>query len=759
MPLCTCTHCKALTNGIGKEIHRTTVIRHMKKEQEEQELENAYQSLHSEENYFEENEENEEENSYEERSSPMEISEISDNEEILIEEENLTTLHNDEASMEILSSFQDEDEEIDDYYHESDDLNHYDSQSELEFDTSDDKEDNTTFSNELFEGLRLLYVKSNFNFSEAAFNNIYKAFNRNKISFNKVKRKLGSIVGIEPKIYDINGKARKNLPFISIIEHLKLQFKNPERSKELLYRHNYTCNKGEFAHNNIGDIFDGQIYQELLNDEYFLDPRDIAFTASCDGYQIFRQKTDDCWVFLFLNNNLPQELRVKKENLMVTLIIPGPKQPQDFNSFLYPLIQEIKSLQDGISCYDGNKEEQFTLRAHILAWTGNIPALSKVLCLTGHNSYSGCRFCNLRGTLNETNRHVYYPLQQNIDPKRLPIRTHDEILNSTNQIERLEGDRRETYIRDCGIKGKSILFDRYNAPFFRNVAPHMFRHWIGKFYPKNNEWNSNEYTISFKTWVEIGEIMERSRSHMPPDIGRPPRNIVKHSAGFKAVEWANWIILFSLPLLKGRLPQSNLLGWSRFVEAVKLCIQPLIEFEELDLIRNLLIEFYNHYANSYGVGGERLLAFLISFHYLLHVIDSIEDFSPCRGFWQFPMERFCGMLILLVSSRKLPYVNLFNNVLMQERFKYLQLLPIYNEKDIKENYAKYGKLRTKDGNIISSKWWKKENDSSRNDFCVAINLTVDLQERNYRAPLNLREEEIFGQIEYFMVHEFQNQER
>jgi hypothetical protein len=133
MPLCTCTHCKALTNGVGKEFHRTTVIRHMKKEQEEKDLENAYQSLHSEENYSEENEEN----SYEERSSPMEIS---DNEEIPIEE-NLTTLHNDEVPMETLSSFQDEDEEINDYYyHESDDLNYYDSQSELEFDTSDDKE-------------------------------------------------------------------------------------------------------------------------------------------------------------------------------------------------------------------------------------------------------------------------------------------------------------------------------------------------------------------------------------------------------------------------------------------------------------------------------------------------------------------------------------------------------------------------------------------------------------------------------------------
>jgi len=75
-----------------------------------------------------------------------------------------------------------------------------------------------------------------------------------------------------------------------------------------------------------------------------------------------------------------------------------------------------------------------------------------------------------------------------------------------------------------------------------------------------------------------------------------------------------------------------------------------------------------------------LPAYLISFHYLLHIGDCIEDLGPCRGFWQFPMERFCGMLIPLISSRKLPYVNLINNVLMQERFKYLQLLPIYDEK-------------------------------------------------------------------------------
>ena len=100
-------------------------------------------------------------------------------------------------------------------------------------------------------------------------------------------------------------------------------------------------------------------------------------------------------------------------------------------------------------------------------------------------------------------------------------------------------------------------------------------------------------------------------------------------------------------------------------------------------------------------------AYLISFHYLLHIGDCIENFGPCRGFWQFPMERFCGMLIPLVNSRKLPYVNLINNVLLQERFKYLQLLPIYNEKvfsNFKEKEKKWPLHRVNSSNIYNHQY-------------------------------------------------------
>jgi hypothetical protein len=135
------------------------------------------------------------------------------------------------------------------------------------------------------------------------------------------------------------------MPYLSLIERLKIQFNNRERVKELLYRWDYTSTNSGNDSKILGDIFDGNIYKELCGDGFFQDKREIALTVSCDGYQIFKQKTDDNWVFLIINNNLAPEVRVKKENLIISFIIPGPNQPKDFNSFLQPFIEEMKILQ------------------------------------------------------------------------------------------------------------------------------------------------------------------------------------------------------------------------------------------------------------------------------------------------------------------------------------------------------------------------------------------------------------------------------
>ena len=246
-------------------------------------------------------------------------------------------------------------------------FNENNSEEDDDDDNDDDDDDDIMqideerLNKEVIEGLRLLHLKSLYNFTEAAYNDIIKLFANKNISLYKVKKILEEFTGLIPTFYDIcenscicytdvyesyqncplcnssrydsNNKPKKVMPYLSIKEMLKIQYNNKVRAKELLYCYEYITNK-ELDDNDLDDIFDGDIYKELLERNLFKNNRDIAFTISCDGYQIFKQKTDDCWAFLIINNNLDPLIRVKKENLLIPFLIPGLKQPKDFNTFL-----------------------------------------------------------------------------------------------------------------------------------------------------------------------------------------------------------------------------------------------------------------------------------------------------------------------------------------------------------------------------------------------------------------------------------------
>ncbi len=46
-----------------------------------------------------------------------------------------------------------------------------------------------------------------------------------------------------------------------------------------------------------------------------------------------------------INANVCPKNYVKKENLLITAIIPGLKEPKHFNSFMYPIVEELKKLE------------------------------------------------------------------------------------------------------------------------------------------------------------------------------------------------------------------------------------------------------------------------------------------------------------------------------------------------------------------------------------------------------------------------------
>ena len=73
--------------------------------------------------------------------------------------------------------------------------------------------------------------------------------------------------------------------------------------------------------------------------------------------------------------------------------------------------------------------------------------------ITGHNSYHGCRFCNIEGVYSQKYRHVYFPSKSNYINK-----DHLDWIRCINKIEAATTNKeKETLIKNYG-KYFIILF-------------------------------------------------------------------------------------------------------------------------------------------------------------------------------------------------------------------------------------------------------------------------------------------------------------
>jgi hypothetical protein len=144
----------------------------------------------------------------------------------------------------------------------------------------------------------------------------------------------------------------------------------------MLYRSKY-----QHDGTNLQDVMDGANYQRLrgthvtINGQsssykYFEDHRDIALGLSTDGFCPFRKRKKTCWPILIYNYNLSPEIRFWIRHILCVGVIPGPYKPKDFNSFLWPLVEELLKLAAGIKAFDLSSNEIFALRAFLFSSLG-----------------------------------------------------------------------------------------------------------------------------------------------------------------------------------------------------------------------------------------------------------------------------------------------------------------------------------------------------------------------------------------------------
>jgi len=134
-----------------------------------------------------------------------------------------------------------------------------------------------------------------------------------------------------------------------------------------------------------------------LAHHYFSDHCDIALGFTTNGFAPFKKRKQTVWIQIVFNYNLPPDECFQKDNILCVGIIPGPKKPQDTDSFIYPLMQELLELATGVSAYDTLSCSVFALHAYLITAFGDIPAVSMLMHMKGHNALCPCQMCGIQG--------------------------------------------------------------------------------------------------------------------------------------------------------------------------------------------------------------------------------------------------------------------------------------------------------------------------------------------------------------------------
>ncbi|KAG2214577.1 hypothetical protein INT45_005218 [Circinella minor] len=128
----------------------------------------------------------------------------------------------------------------------------------------------------------------------------------------------------------------------------------------------------------LKDVFNGAAYREMRY-RLFQQLFDIGMSIFHDGFNVFKRKSYTITVAMAMLLNLPPKERyLKKENLLLLATIPGPEKPKMIDSFLRPIREELKVLQeDGMRII--TDDGVFNSRVQLIFTGGDIPALGDLV--------------------------------------------------------------------------------------------------------------------------------------------------------------------------------------------------------------------------------------------------------------------------------------------------------------------------------------------------------------------------------------------
>ena len=388
------------------------------------------------------------------------------------------------------------------------------------------------------------------------------------------------------------------------------------------------------------DIYDGKLYRSYLENNGPLNyPENISFTFNTDGASVFKSSNFSIWPIYLVINELPYNLRMKKENMILAALWFGNQKPL-MATFLRPFLDSMKALSIGIKCFAPGRGE-FVCKAFVMCGTADLPARSLLCNSNQYNGAYSCWKCLQKGgtaKVGKGHSHIF-PFMP--DSPKEPPRTSKSLLKDAMQAvqdkKTVNGIKGPTWLM---VLPKFDILHGISIDYMHGVAlgvqKLMLRLWFSPDYAKFN------FSVS-NLVCDVDEKLKRMRPTL--DISRLPRSVSTELKYWKASEFRSFLLFYGAVVLKGILNTERFSHYLLLVNAMHILLKCGSTENELCYAEHLLLNFYENFANLY-----KECFMTLNLHQLLHLVDSVRYLGPLYTHSCFSFENNNGFLLKMIRG-------------------------------------------------------------------------------------------------------------
>ncbi|XP_047139860.2 uncharacterized protein LOC124815310 isoform X2 [Hydra vulgaris] len=426
---------------------------------------------------------------------------------------------------------------------------------------------------------------------------------------------------------DVQSSLNRDFFLVLPLEHqLREMLENSNLFDLIQYRFDRVKNNAD----NIEDIYDGSSYKSIAELQQTIN---MSLTWNCDGASAFRSSIKSIWPLQCVINELP--FNIRRKHVLLTGLWFGAKPK--INTFLKVFVEECSKLAStGFLWFNKAQNKNIVSKVYCLVCSCDSSARCVLQNIKQFNGKYGCSWCLNPGiAISNSNGG---PPKRVFDNQLYPSRTLNGFVDDVRYLVE-NGEIRN------GVKGASPLLlipyfniiDGFVVDYMHCILLGVARQMSVLWLEKNNE----PWYIGNK----INSMNEMMLKIKPPNnITRAPRSFHER-AHWKASEWRNWLLFYSLFVLHGVLPQVYYNHFLLLVESIYILLSKSLSHADLDQAENQLHVFVSDFSVIYAIDY-----MTYNIHLLQHISSTVREWGPLWGISNFMFENSNGFLLDLFKG-------------------------------------------------------------------------------------------------------------